>query len=181
MAAATIYPAFLSFSGRIGTTTGLPHCDPTRLQQIHHSEPQRRSLVTLLGCHVLSLGCRNSAPDLSGCTWAQCYMLILLRHRYSLYFWIIHYSMCAMYRQQLSLTGCSRVSLSLSVKALVTFTASNILQRDGVWGRSIFITRRARRFNSRHSSQVHEPLKADIRNRDGGHCLHWSSSSMWGL
>lgn len=37
MAAVTNYPAFLSFSGRTGTTTGLPHCDPTLLQQIRHS------------------------------------------------------------------------------------------------------------------------------------------------
>lgn len=37
MVTVTNYPAFLSFSGRTGTTTGLPHCDPTLLQQIRHS------------------------------------------------------------------------------------------------------------------------------------------------
>lgn len=37
MVTVTNHPAFLSFSGRTGTTTGLPHCDPTLLQQIRNS------------------------------------------------------------------------------------------------------------------------------------------------
>lgn len=45
MAAVTIYPPSLSLSGRIGTTTVLPHSDPTQLPQTHHPEPQGAGLV----------------------------------------------------------------------------------------------------------------------------------------
>lgn len=72
MAAVTIYPASLSLSGRAGTRTGLPRCDPTLLQQIRHSWPQGMIVGHLchsreLGCHILCL--TSSKTGLSGSTW----------------------------------------------------------------------------------------------------------------
>lgn len=62
MAAVTIYPPSLSFTGRMGTTTVLPHSD--------HPELQGTSLVShMSGRHILCLCSGKSAPGLSGCTW----------------------------------------------------------------------------------------------------------------